>query len=99
MIGIFAGIQLAPSLHTRLIALVAIEAVLLVVVIASWFKYRRLKHASIDDWFAERDQHASPRVRRMMQESHAQYEAERRIAEAAERRETDGSEESERPAP
>jgi hypothetical protein len=96
MIGIFAGIQLAPSLHTRLIALVAIEAVLLVVVIASWFKYRQLKHVSIDEWFAERDRHASPRVRRMMQESHEQYEAERRIAEAAERHSED---ESERPAP
>jgi hypothetical protein len=96
MIGMIAGIPLSPPLHTRLIALVAIEAVLVVVVVLAWLKYRQLKHVSIDEWFAERDQHASPRVRRMMQESHEQYEAERRTAEAAERHTED---ESERPAP
>jgi hypothetical protein len=101
MIGILAGVPLAPPLHTRLIALVAIEVVLVIVVVAAWFKYRQLKHVSIDEWFAERDEHASPRVRRMMQESHEQYEAERRAAEAAERHDVgDPGEtgESERPA-
>jgi hypothetical protein len=104
MMSVLAQIPLSPSLRTRLIALLVIEVVLAVVVVASWLKYRQLKHVSIDEWFAERDRHASARVRRMMQESHAQWEAEQRSAEAAERRAADEAEpqagdEAERHAP
>jgi hypothetical protein len=104
MMSVLAQIPLSPSLRTRLIALLVIEVVLAVVVVASWLKYRQLKHVSIDEWFAERDRHASARVRRMMQESHEQWEAERRAAEAAERRAADEAEpqtddEAERHAP
>ena len=84
--GVLAQISLAPPLGTQLIALVVSEAVLLVVVVVAYVRYRQLKSVSVDDWFAERDQHASPRVRRMMEESHAQWEAERRAAAAAEGR-------------
>jgi hypothetical protein len=104
MMSVLAQIPLSPSLHTRLIALLVIEVVLAVVVVASWLKYRQLKHVSIDEWFAERDRHASARVRRMMQESHEQWEAERGAAEAAERGAADEAEpqagdEAERPVP
>jgi hypothetical protein len=80
--GVLAQIPLAPPLSSRLIALAVSEAVLLVVVVVAYVRYRQLKSVSVDDWFAERDQHASPRVRRMMEESHAQWEAERRAAAA-----------------
>ena len=86
--GLLAQIPLAPPLGTRLVALVVCEAVLMVVVVAAYLRYRQLKSVSVDDWFAERDQHASPRVRRMMEESHAQWEAEQRAAAEAEGRPT-----------
>jgi len=82
---LLAGIPMAPSLRTRLIALIVVEVVLAVVVVASYFKYRQLKAVSTDEWFAERDKHASPRVQRMMEESREQWEAERSEAERSTR--------------
>ncbi len=84
--GVLAQIPVAPPLGVRLVALVVCEAVLMVVVVAAYLRYRQLKSVSVDDWFAERDEHASPRVRRMMEESHAQWEAEQRAAAEAEGR-------------
>jgi len=84
-----SGIPLAPPLHTRLIAFIIVEAVLLVLVIASYLKYKQLKAVSTDDWFAERDKHASPRVKRMMQESHEQWESE--VAAAEKQTQEDGA--------
>jgi hypothetical protein len=84
--GALAQIPLSPPLSSRLIALIVCEAVLIVVVVAAYLRYRQLKSVSVDDWFAERDEHASPRVRRMMDESHAQWEVEQRIAAEAEGR-------------
>ena len=81
---LLAGIPMAPSLRSRLIALIVVEAVLAVIVVASYFKYRQLKAVSTDEWFAERDKHASPRVQRMMDESREQWEAERAEAEQSE---------------
>ena len=84
--GVLAQMPLAPPLGARLIALLVCEAVLMVVVVAAYLRYRQLKSVSVDEWFAERDEHASPRVRRMMEESHAQWEAEQRTAAEAEGR-------------
>jgi len=81
---LLAGIPMAPSLRSRLIALIVVEAVLAVIVVASYFKYRQLKAVSTDEWFAERDKHASPRVQRMMDESRELWEAERAEAEQSE---------------
>jgi hypothetical protein len=82
--GALAQIPLAPSLSARLVALIVCEAVLMVVVVAAYLRYRQLKSVSVDDWFAERDKHASPRVRRMMEDSHAQWEAEQQTAAESE---------------
>ena len=80
--GLLAQVPLAPPLSARLVALIVCEAVLMVVVVAAYLRYRQLKSVSVDEWFAERDKHASPRVRRMIEESHAQWEAEQRTAAA-----------------
>ena len=78
-----AQIPLAPSLGVRLVALVVVEVVLLVLVVLLWILYERFKKVPVDEWW-ERRQRAgvSPRVRRMMEESHEQYLAE--LREAAE---------------
>jgi hypothetical protein len=80
-VGLLAQIPLAPSLSVRLIALAVIEVVLLILVVILWIKYDQLKKVPVDEWW-ERRQRAgvSPRVRRMMRESHEQYLAERREA-------------------
>ena len=79
--ALVAGIPLAPPLSARLIALVVIEVVLLILVVLFYLKYDQLKKIPVDEWW-ERRQRAgvSPRVQRMMRESHEQYLAEQREA-------------------
>ena len=72
---------LSPPLSVRLIALAVIEVVLLALVVALWFKYEQFKKISVDEWWDRRRRAGvSPRVERMMRESHDQYLAERREA-------------------
>lgn len=79
--GIVAQIPLSPPLSVRLIALAVVEVVLLALAVAIWLKYEQLKRVSVDEWWERRRRAGiSPRVRRMIQESHEQYLAERREA-------------------
>ena len=87
--ALLGQISLSPPLNVRLIALVVIEVVLLALVVALWFKYEQFKKISVDEWWERRRRAGvSPRVERMMRESHDQYLAER--AEAAESGQLDG---------
>ena len=87
--ALLGQIPLSPPLNVRLIALVVIEVVLLALVVALWFKYEQFKKISVDEWWERRRRAGvSPRVERMMRESHDQYLAER--AEAAESGQLDG---------
>ena len=74
-------IPLSPPLSVRLIALAVVEVVLLALAVALWLKYEQLKRVSVDEWWERRRRAGiSPRVRRMIEESHEQYLAERREA-------------------
>ncbi len=65
----------------RLIALVVIEVVLLALVVALYVRYEQLKKIPVDEWWERRRRAGvSPRVDRMMRESHEQYLAEQREA-------------------
>ncbi len=91
--GIIAQIPLSPPLNVRMIALAVVEVVLLALAVALWLKYEQLKKVSVDEWWERRRRAGiSPRVRRMIQESHEQYLADRREAgESAEIDERDQS--------
>jgi hypothetical protein len=65
----------------RLIALVVVEVVLLALAAVLWVKYEQFKKVPVDEWWERRKRAGvSPRVERMMRESHEQYLAERREA-------------------
>ncbi len=69
--ALLGQISLSPPLNVRLIALVVIEVVLLALVVALWFKYEQFKKISVDEWWERRRRAGvSPRVERMMRESH-----------------------------
>jgi hypothetical protein len=73
---VIAQIPLSPSLGARLIALLVVEVVLLILVAVLWIKYEELKKVSVDEWWERRKKAGvSPRVQRMMRESHEQWEA------------------------
>jgi hypothetical protein len=74
-------IPLSPPLSVRLIALVVVEVVLLALAAVLWVKYEQFKKVPVDEWWERRKRAGvSPRVERMMRESHEQYLAERREA-------------------
>ena len=80
---LLAQIPLSPPLNVRLIALAVVEVVLLVLVVVLWLKYEQLKKVSVDEWWQRRRRAGvSPRVERMMRESHDAWLSER--GEAAE---------------
>ena len=77
--ALFGQIPLSPPLSVRLIALVVIEVVLLALVVVLWVRYEQFKKIPVDEWWARRRRAGvSPRVERMMRESHEQYLAEQR---------------------
>lgn len=79
--ALFGQIPLSPPLGVRFIALVVIEVVLLALVVVLWARYEQFKKISVDEWWERRRRAGvSPRVERMMRESHEQYLAERREA-------------------
>jgi hypothetical protein len=79
--ALLGQIPLSPPLNVRLIAFVVIEVVLLTLVVVLWIKYEQFKRISVDEWWDRRRRAGvSPRVERMMRESHDQYLAERREA-------------------
>ena len=79
--ALFGQIPLSPPLSVRLIALVVIEVVLLALVVVLWVKYEQFKKIPVDEWWQRRRRAGvSPRVERMMAESHEQYLAEQRRA-------------------
>ncbi len=81
--ALFGQIPLSPPLSVRLIAIVVIEVVLLALVVVLWFRYEQFKRIPVDEWWERRRRAGvSPRVERMMRESHEQYLAEQ--SEAAE---------------
>jgi len=81
--ALLGQIPLSPPLSVRLIALAVIEVALLALVVALWIKYDQLKKIPVDEWWTRRRRAGvSPRVERMMRESHEQYLAERREATA-----------------
>ena len=84
--SLLAQIPLAPPLDVRLVALAVVEVVLLVVAALLWVKYTQLKKVPVDEWWERRKKAGiSPRVERMMRESHDQWLAEqRRTTEDAE---------------
>lgn len=64
-------IPLSPPLSVRLIALVVVEVVLLILVVVLWLKYEQFKKVPVDEWWERRKRAGvSPRVERMMRESH-----------------------------
>jgi hypothetical protein len=78
-VSLLAQIPLAPPLDVRLVALAVVEVVLLVVAALLWVKYTQLKKVPVDEWWERRKRAGiSPRVERMMRESHDQWLAERR---------------------
>jgi hypothetical protein len=56
MIGFLAAntIPLAPPLHTRLLALLVIEAALLLLVALLYLKWVQLRDQSLDEWWERR---------------------------------------------
>ena len=81
LVALIGQIPLSPPLSVRLIAFVVIEVVLLVLVVLLWVRYDQLKKIPVDEWWERRRRAGvSPRVQRMMRESHEQYLAERREA-------------------
>ena len=84
-------IPLSPPLNVRLIALLVVEAVLLILVVVLWLKYEQFKKVPVDEWWQRRKRAGvSPRVERMMRESHDAWLGER--SEAAESGPTGGGE-------
>jgi hypothetical protein len=74
------GIPLAPPLHTRLIALVVVEVVLITTAVLLYVRWAQLKGQPLDEWWAGRVAAGfSPRTRALMEES----ERERQAAEDA----------------
>jgi hypothetical protein len=74
-------IPLSPPLNVRLIAFAVIEVVLLVLVVVLWLRYEQLKKVSVDEWWQRRQRAGvSPRVERMMRESHDAWLAEQHEA-------------------
>lgn len=63
MTGFFAanGIPLAPPLHTRLIALLVIEAALLLLVVLLYIKWVQLKDQPLDEWWERRKKYGLSR--------------------------------------
>ncbi len=81
LLALIGQVPLSPPLGVRLIALVVIEVVLVVLVALLWARYRQFKQVSVDEWWERRRRAGvSPRVQRMMHESHEQYLAEQREA-------------------
>jgi hypothetical protein len=79
--SLLGQIPLSPPLSVRLIALAVIEVVLLALVVMLYLRYDQLKKIPVDEWWERRRRAGvSPRVERMMRESHEQYLAERREA-------------------
>jgi hypothetical protein len=79
--ALLGQIPLSPPLSVRLIALVVVEFVLLALAAVLWIKYEQFKKVPVDEWWERRKRAGiSPRVRRMMEESHEQYLAEEREA-------------------
>jgi hypothetical protein len=74
------GVPLSPSLQTRLIALLLVEAFLITTAALLYILWARLKKQPLDEWWAGREAEGfSPRVRALMEES----ERERIAAEDA----------------
>jgi len=74
------GIPLAPSLQTRLIALVVVEAFLITTAALLYILWMRFKKQPLDEWWAGREAEGfSPRTCALMEES----QRERLAAEAA----------------
>jgi hypothetical protein len=80
--GLVGQIPLSPPLGTRLMALVVVEIVLAIVVVLLYFKYKELKSVPLDEWWAQRLEKATPRMRRMIRESQEIYEEEQAAAGA-----------------
>jgi hypothetical protein len=80
--GFVGQIPLSPPLGTRLIALVVVEIVLAITVVVLYLKYKQLKSVPLDEWWAQRLEKATPRMRRMIRESQEIYEEERAAARA-----------------
>jgi hypothetical protein len=55
------GIPLAPPLHTRLIALLVIEAALLLLVVLLYVKWVQLKDQPLDEWWERRKKYGLSR--------------------------------------
>ena len=84
-------IPLSPPLNVRLIALLVVEVVLLILVVVLWLKYEQFKKVPVDEWWQRRKRAGvSPRVERMMRESHDAWLGEQN--EAAESGLTGGGE-------
>jgi len=49
-----SNIPLAPPLHTRLLALLVVEAALLLLVALLYFKWVQLRDQSLDEWWERR---------------------------------------------
>ena len=74
------GIPLAPPLHTRLVALVVVEVMLITTAVLLYVRWAQLKGQPLDEWWAGRVAAGfSPRTRALMEES----ERERLAAEGA----------------
>ena len=80
------GIPLSPPLHTRLIALVVVEVVLITTAALLYVRWAQLKGRPLDEWWAGRLAAGfSPRTRALMEESERGRRAVRR-ARGARRR-------------
>jgi hypothetical protein len=55
------GIPLAPPLHTRLIALLVIEAALLLLVVLLYLRWVQLKDQPLDKWWERRKKYGLSR--------------------------------------
>jgi hypothetical protein len=64
------GLPLAPPLGTRIIALLVVEAVLLVTAALLYVRWVQIKEQPLDQWWAQRQaQGLQPRSRFLMEES------------------------------
>jgi hypothetical protein len=54
LVLIAQGVPLAPSLTTRLIALLVIEVVLLTLVVLLYVRWVQFKNQPLDEWWAQR---------------------------------------------
>jgi hypothetical protein len=74
------GIPLSPPLHTRLLAFVVVEVVLLATAVLLYVLWAQFKRQPLDEWWATRLAAGfSPRTRALMEQS----ERERLAAEGA----------------